>query len=565
MNLRRKRLRLMRDTQWRGYARTATGNPILLSQVRSMANLSVLGNSAQSGTPSPDNPVEVVGSGERTGNLFDISQITSKNGGYVDNNKIYIKNYSFTSGISPQKFLEMTGLQIGDTFTCRAQYTQMQDYSSGARYVNFIPKRSGLIGLTLFDYSSSSDKNNGFRVSTIPSDFNNDNYYGLYFYGGNISTPVESEIRATWNNFAIYKGAYDTETLPPYEPYGYKVAVQASGRNLFNINSIISNNNITNNGNEIVINAKRVYSDLKPSEFMEMTGLKPGDKFTSRCKTNVTAGTDGSACRIIFINNSSGAAVYIFYGYSVKTISIPADFSDNGYSTLVFDGVENGDSTFANLMVFKGAYTADTLPPYESYKPPQTFNVYMSKPLHGVGDAHDTVLLNFDNKTAKLYQKTNIKQYTSAVKNREICGDCCLYYLDADTDKKQMIQCKCNLFESTYAMTEDINSVFLSQYDAHPTLLISIEKNIIGYDDTTDDINSGRIKLNNWLLQKQMEGTPLTVTYALADDYITTTDITALQQWDALPNLKGTWILTAIGETEPTLTAEYYSNERSTE
>ena len=168
MNLRRKRLRLMRDTQWRGYARTATGNPILLSQVRSMANLSVLGNSAQSGTPSPDNPVEVVGSGERTGNLFDISQITSKNGGYVDNNKIYIKNYSFTSGISPQKFLEMTGLQIGDTFTCRAQYTQMQDYSSGARYVNFIPKRSGLIGLTLFDYSSSSDKNNGLGYQQFP-------------------------------------------------------------------------------------------------------------------------------------------------------------------------------------------------------------------------------------------------------------------------------------------------------------------------------------------------------------------------------------------------------------
>ncbi len=70
MNLRRKRLRLMRDTQWRGYARTAEGNPITLSQVRSLANLSVLGNSVQDGTPSPDNPVEVVGSGERTGNLF---------------------------------------------------------------------------------------------------------------------------------------------------------------------------------------------------------------------------------------------------------------------------------------------------------------------------------------------------------------------------------------------------------------------------------------------------------------------------------------------------------------
>ena len=559
MNLRRKRLRLMRDTQWRGYARTATGNPILLSQVRSMANLSVLGNSAQSGTPSPDNPVEVVGSGERTGNLFDISQITSKNGGYVDNNKIYIKNYSFTSGISPQKFLEMTGLQIGDTFTCRAQYTQMQDYSSGARYVNFIPKRSGLIGLTLFDYNSSSDKNNGFRVSTIPSDFNNDNYYGLYFYGGNISTPVESEIRATWNNFAIYKGAYDTETLPPYEPYGYKVAVQASGRNLFDINSIISNNNITNNGNEIVINAKRVYSDLKPSEFMEMTGLKPGDKFTSRCKTNVTAGTDGSACRIIFINNSSGAAVYIFYGYSVKTISIPADFSDNGYSTLVFDGVENGDSTFANLMVVKGAYTAETLPPYEPYKEPQEFNIYTPTPLYGIGDSHDMAILDFDKHRATLI--SNIVRY--------VIGD----NWDLGTNGKNIVtqrfyqSCKGTLINNARIISNTFEEIYPS----------SIE--IVNADEEGANVSNTRylqIKINKsrlntvdvtgfkeWISNYESINGELQF-YGEAYNP-TTIDITALQDWDTMPQLTGTWILTANGGTEPTLTAEYYSNERSTE
>lgn len=45
----------------------------------------------------------------------------------------------------------------------------------------------------------------------------------------------------------------------------------------------------------------------------------------------------------------------------------------------------------------------------------------------------------------------------------------------------------------------------------------------------------------------------------------TTIDITALQDWDTMPQLTGTWILTANGGTEPTLTAEYYSNERSTE
>ena len=70
MNLRRKRLRLMRDTQWRGYARTAEGNPITLSQIRSVATLSVLGNSSQEGTPSPDNPVDVIGTGIASKNLI---------------------------------------------------------------------------------------------------------------------------------------------------------------------------------------------------------------------------------------------------------------------------------------------------------------------------------------------------------------------------------------------------------------------------------------------------------------------------------------------------------------
>lgn len=425
MNLRRKRLRLMRDTQWRGYARTAEGNPITLSQVRSLANLSVLGNSIQDGTPSPDNPVEVVGSGERTGNLFDISQITSKNGGYVDNNKIYIKNYSFTSGISPQKFLEMTGLQIGDTFTCRAQYTQMQDYSSGARYVNFIPKRSGLIGLTLFDYSSSSDKNNGFRVSTIPSDFNNDNYHGLYFYGGNISTPVESEIRATWNNFAIYKGSYTTETLPSYEPYGYKIPIMA----------------------QEVENKKQI-------------------------------------------------------------------------------------------------------------------NIYTTQPLHGVGETHDTVLLDFDNKKAQLtkqyeYFKVNETQWSRAsdTYDGESTTDRYHMYTGIYSGSLRIADSKCNILSryNDALWTEDIQGFTWNSAQLH----LRINNDVLGIN-TSDTAEERTSKFTSYTQNNDI--------YVLGKLInTTTTDITALQDWDTMPQLTGTWILTANGGTEPTLTAEYYSNERSTE
>ena len=549
MNLRRKRLRLMRDTKWRGYARTAEGNPITLSQVRSMVNLSVLGNSTQDGTPSPDNPVEVVGSGVRTGNLFDISKIEdtaliSKHG-----NDITITNYTASTNFTPELLLEMTGLSQGDTITTSRKVKIIDGTGNNITgRISFIRKDKASTFVII-------DGTDSFRTTVIPDDFDSDNYDTAVFYGvntGDTRTVIFSEVQ-------ILKGEYTSETLTPYEPYGYKVVAQASGRNLFDINSIISNNNITNNGNEIVINAKRVYSNLKPSEFMEMTGLKPGDKFTSRCKTNVTAGTDSSACRIIFINNSSGAAVYIFYGYSVKTISIPADFSDNKYSTLVFDGVENGDSTFANLMVVKGAYTAETLPPYEPYKEPQEFNIYTPTPLYGIGDSHDMAILDFDKHRATLI--SNIVRY--------VIGD----NWDLGTNGKNIVtqrfyqSCEGTLINNARIISNTFEEIYPS----------SIE--IINADEEGANVSNTRylqIKINKsrlntvdvtgfkkWISNYESINGELQF-YGEAYNP-TTTDITALQDWDTMPQLTGTWILTANGGTEPTLTAEYYSNERSTE
>lgn len=555
MNLRRKRLRLMRDTQWRGYTRTAEGNPIILSQVRSVVSLSALGNSSQEGTPSPDNPVDVIGTGDRTGNLFDISQITSKTGGYVENNKIYVTKYAFISGITPQKFLEMTGLQIGDTLTCRAQYTQMQDYSNGARYINFVPKKSGLIGLTLFNYGSS-DKNNGFRVATIPSDFNNDNYYGLYFYGGNISTPIDGEVQAIWSNFAIFKGAYTAETIPQYEPYGYKVAVQASGRNLLN-NNVLWTDGYYINSNGIITKNTYDYFDCAYSTAIKVKAMAD---YTLGVLKSVNSQL-ATYNRIFECDSNGNNMVEITHVNSNLQNSTLNFQSQTGYVRFSVTREVNTtiDDMTDNLMLLNGTYTVQTLPSYEPYKEPQSFNVYTPDVLHGVGNAHDTVILDFDRRKAELRHLINIIELTGNEAYREytnpgnptLSGFYALLLLSNKYYREAYIS---NFFQNS----GDKNLVWIGS-NSNVIYFISSEF----YDDSIDD--KGLSNFIAFIKQQYESGNPATIYYDNSKSTPTTTDITALQDWDALPQLRGTWILTATGGTEPTLTAEYYSNERSTE
>ena len=531
MNLRRKRLRLMRDTQWRGYARTAEGNPITLSQVRSMVNLSVLGNSAQDGTPSPDNPVEVVGTGVRTGNLFDLTDVLNSDG-YIDS------NYNKSIAITPFHVIE------GEKYLLITKGNQLNNNQYSSIY----------FGESDLKYPTGNTKIIGTKILYLAFENNVEKRYIMTATKTCDITHFMVHGEGLWKNaynveeLGVYEYTDDYDTIP-YEPYGYKVPVTASGRNLLSSE--------WENGNIDIDTGMDTSSSIRIRTKGYIYCI-PGKYYTIDISPYRILGVRFYDVNKNFLNSYSD-----IYQTNLKSFIVPKGTS---YFRLIIQNVGSATVPDSDLpyMLVEGEYTADTMPQYEPYKEPQTFNVYTTEPLHGVGDAHDSVVIDFDNKTAKLCKKTNVKQYPSTVKNREIRGDYCLYYLDIEKDKKQMIQCKCNLFASKYAMSGGTNSVFLAQYDTPPALLICIEKNIIGYDDTTDDINSGRIKLDNWLLQKQMEGTPLTVTYALADDYITTTDITALQQWDSLPNLKGTWILTANGGTEPTLRAEYYSEERST-
>lgn len=549
MNLRSKRLRLMRDTQWRGYARTAEGNPITLSQARSVVSLSVLGNSSQDGTPSPDNPVEVIGTGERTGNLFDISQINGAVSTMVRNeNSIMLSGYSCTSNLLPETFLKMTGLKPGDTVTTSRIFDVINGTVNGVTgRISFTGRQDGVSTFILID---GSDK---FRSVLIPDNFNNNNYTQAIFYGA-----VSGDIKeVVFTDIQILKGEYTAETLPDYEPYGYKVAVQARGRNLFDL-SLLENKTIGYvEDNNIYVTGYPYTTNISPEKFLEITGMQEGDTFTASC--NVCYETDMRDSKyMVFVAKGDNKSNFILnftkQGMNIKTSVVPENFNSDNYDSLyIYCGnlpnLVIGDlrGVINQFMILKGTYTADTLPLYEPYKEPQSFNVYTTEPLQGVGDAHDTVILDFDKHKAELIQKYYRYDFSGdETIISEISANLPRFVININANlKSERYKTPNNRFDTIGAFDSPRDNVAFAYLNKVYIYMFSC--------DTAKDLREFLKNNTTYAYIPYPESLP------------TTTDITALQDWDALPQLRGTWILTASGGTEPVLKADYYSEERSTE
>lgn len=531
MNLRRKRLRLMRDTQWRGYARTAEGNPITLSQIRSVVSLSVLGNSSQDGTPSPDNPLDVVGTGERTGNLFDISQVGDTNTLYNDGEKLKVTAYSNSTNLSVEKFLAMTGLRPGDVFTVARQYEVINGTANSATGSIRFNKKDGSGQFLIIP------GNKDVAINVVPDDFNSDIYSAITFYGvnsGNLKEVVFSEIQ-------ILKGEYTAETIPAYEPYGYKLAVTASGRNLFDKSKAWAEyESIAVEGNYTTKILK-----LKPNTIYYCKSFSPvesnGIVFLARDKV---------------VNLSTSTAIALTTNNMSRKFENQINTKEDGYMYIGAHNTVNIDDIFQNtkLYIIEGSYTTETLPPYEPYKSPQSFNVYTPDVLHGVEDAHDSVILDFDKRKAEVVKYAryyDLNNIFALVKSSSMDGIYYRYYINPNPSMKTGIGLLgyCNVLPVSPLW--EGNTTEVVRFGQNNNMIYFMVKN--QYGNKADFIsylsNNGQI-------------TPYVI-YPLATP--TTTDITDLQDWDALPQLRGTWVLTAEGGTEPTLRAEYYSEERSTE
>lgn len=177
----------------------ANGQPI--------STYSIEGNTVQSGTPTPSNPVAVNGVGERTENLLQISDMaeTTRNGVtyHVKGNSLYI------DGTSTSAF----GFNLRGAFTLKAgTYTnQMYGFEGNRMYYSF-----NNVNTTM----CTSDVNL-YKTFTISEDTTYAN--ALVWINNGV----------VFNNEKIDFALFESEVPKDFEPYGYKIPI-SSGQTVNN-------------------------------------------------------------------------------------------------------------------------------------------------------------------------------------------------------------------------------------------------------------------------------------------------------------------------------------------
>lgn len=174
-------------------ATEAVENP-LYSDGTPITSYTIKGNTVQNGTPTPDNPVDVNGVGERTENLFDYETMRGgKTRYYLDasGNEIQNNYWSITKYIPVDGTVFTVTRTFGGTSPAICLYDSNQNFITGVSY-------------------------QGEQVVTISSNTNAAYIRFSYFIGDPLED-VEHDMLNTGS------------TAKPHEPYGYKIPISSGG------------------------------------------------------------------------------------------------------------------------------------------------------------------------------------------------------------------------------------------------------------------------------------------------------------------------------------------------
>ena len=165
---------------------TITTLPAVLYPTGTTATVGLKGQTVQSGTPTPDNPIMPQSTGDKTANLFDISSVTHQTLG-TDGSLVY------ESAMNLSEFIKVDGNYTVSWSAVRSgAYMRVSTYDENK---NFIAR---IVAQNTYSRSSYSNTHTGYiRI-------NYENSYQL------------SDIQVNTGSTAL-----------PYEPYGYKLDISS--------------------------------------------------------------------------------------------------------------------------------------------------------------------------------------------------------------------------------------------------------------------------------------------------------------------------------------------------
>ena len=326
-------------------------------------SLRIYGNSIQNGTPSESTPVEIQSVGEKTTNLY-------TNG-----------DMSFTA----YKLVTLnTPLEAG-TYTISLEFdNDNETYNKGLVFY-FGESDSAINNLSF----SKGERNS----NTVTF---NEKIYRLSFYATSTGA-TNAGVNAIYKNIKIEKGS----TATSYEPYGYKVPVKTSGKNLLDVDNFISTfNQFKPAGYETTKTEFDGYECIKVFGTLKKDGINIQylkDKFKSNTQYTFTIdmyddssesnSNKGITGIINYTDGSTDLFTLVAREFDVwQPISVVSKENKSiDYISFSF-GTGAAYSYIKNWQIEEGVVSTG----YEPYNA-TTYNIYLKEPLCKLGSTADYI------------------------------------------------------------------------------------------------------------------------------------------------------------------------------
>ena len=361
--------------QIKGFVRTVLGIPPLTLpdcvDEDSIINYTIDGNSVQDGTPTPENPVEVECVGEKTKNLFD-----------KDNANVFTGYLS--SGILTN-FAATADSRYSITFAIPCEpnktYTVSRQIIS-ARFAVGYSESSPAQGISVTFIANYSN-----QAITITTD-DMAKYLYVWFYNGAYD--------ATYTYEELLSGiqVQEGEAATDYEPYGYKIPVVCSGKNMFDKDGFCEYYNsfgtlkANANDNYLGEDCFSYYGKYPAEGYYDFIWLEGGFKENTRYTIRLSASfynysTTSITPSFFVIFYTDGTVSYLnktLYNNSFVNVS-HTTHSDKTVKGIGVPNYGQGVKFYIKDMIVEEGTTGTD---YEPYVEPTTTNIYLDEPLRNL-------------------------------------------------------------------------------------------------------------------------------------------------------------------------------------
>lgn len=362
----------------KGFVRTVSGMlPLILNSCVSsdIINYQIYGDSVQNGTPTPDAPVEVESVGDKSANLC----------------SGYFMGYPSASGMAKYKF----PVKANTIYSINFNSNKTSAYKTIWLY-----DAEGNVRKKIIDYAYQSYSYD--KVVVKPKE---DGYMSLGFLIKADVMVVEGLVYTLTNaqNSSLENSEISTRAQGEleYEPYGYKIPVTASGKNLFNYKDLVKNGKTfeIDDGIQFEITGSRIETEGIPFIIRANTQYVLSAECTCDAYLGGKIHYNGTSYRwcdkttkAVLVNNTTDTDISV----SIQAI----DTTGNQGSTIKFAMLEVDDIMSTNL-------------DYEPYHEPVTTNIYLDEPLRKLKTNNVTYADYIDLKNSKVVRKVNYEKLGS--------------------------------------------------------------------------------------------------------------------------------------------------------